>query len=204
MEMGCNTSSNNGGKEANQITITVDTQSLSDEDMYELLFKSCKEGNVPTTKGILMSDRHRIDINYKLRNDQTLLYAASYNQQVDLVDYLLKQYPGIIDVNIRTGWSSHPLHPAAWSGDTQMVKHLLDAGGDIDCQDTTHLSPLGYAATEGHLETVKLLVARNADMNRELEDNFTALDFAIKGEHTDVINFLTESGARTGAGARYH
>lgn len=201
MKVGCNTSSNKGRDESNQANPAVDTQHLSDDDMYGLLFKSCKEGDGPTMKGILINEICRIDINYRLNNDETLLYAASYNRQLELVAYLLKQYAGTIDVNIRTGWASHPLHPAAWSGETQLVKNLLDAGADINCQDRSHMSPLGYAAAHGHLETVKLLVARNANMNRELEDNFTALDFAIKERHAQVIDFLTESGAVTGAGA---
>lgn len=175
------------------------------EELYGLLFRSCKENDINLTKDILIREKSRIDINHQFRHDGSLLYVACYHDKLELVEYILKVFGGTIDVNITTSsYSSHPLHPAAWNGNTRMVGCLLDAGGKINCQDRSHLTPIGYAAANGHFETAKLLVVRNADLHMELEDNETALDFATKGNHDDIVKLLIESGAEVRAQNRYY
>lgn len=169
---------------------------LPDEELHKLLVKSCKEGKIVLTKDILKRKHLNLDINYQIRNDGTLLFVASYHNHLEIVELIFNLYGSSVDVNITTNWSSHPLHPAAWNGSTALVERLLDAGGEINCQDRSQLTPLGYAAANGHFETAKLLVARNANLNMELEDNETALEFARKNGHDDIVTLLLDNGAR--------
>ncbi len=69
-----------------------------------------------------------------------------------------------------------PLHQAAYEGNIFQVRHLLEAGADVDAQDSWSWTALHDAAIEGHAEIVKLLLAAKADPNKQdNEDYYTPL-----------------------------
>ena len=66
--------------------------------------------------------------------------------------------------------SESPLERAASSGNLASVRHLLDAGAEVNDagRDTT---PLGAAAYQGHVDVVTLLLDRGADASRAVPDS---------------------------------
>lgn len=84
---------------------------------------------------------------------------------------------------------------AAQLGHTEILRVILDAGGDpggyAPVGGHSHATPLHQAALGGHLEAVKLLVERGArtDM-RDIHHGATPLDWARYGGHADVVAFL--------------
>jgi ankyrin repeat protein len=66
--------------------------------------------------------------------------------------------------------SESPLERAASSGNLASVRHLLDAGAEVNGagRDTT---PLGAAAYQGHVDVVTLLLDRGADASRAVPDS---------------------------------
>lgn len=101
---------------------------------------------------------------------------------------------------------STPLHFASHRGYTEIVRLLLDAGGDVaareGCSDTT---PLHWAAEGGHAEVARLLLEHGADL--EARDGWydltplgwaTVVDWApqFRADRPQVIRLLLERGAR--------
>ena len=79
--------------------------------------------------------------------------------------------------------SESPLERASSSGNVATVRHLLEAGAEVNAagRDTT---PLGAAAYQGHVDIVTLLLERGADASRavpgsRLEGNGTPLAMAL-------------------------
>ena len=83
------------------------------------------------------------------------------------------------------------LMAAAFAGELEIVRHLLEAGADPDLQDEAGLTALMNAVIAegemdldgGHglfLEIVELLLDRDADPRIEDRDGFTALQYAAE------------------------
>ena len=79
--------------------------------------------------------------------------------------------------------SESPLERASSSGNVATVRHLLDAGAEVNAagRDTT---PLGAAAYQGHIDVATLLLERGADASRavpgsRIEGNGTPLAMAL-------------------------
>ena len=91
------------------------------------------------------------------------------------------------------------LSAAAESGQTNLVKHLLAAGADVNAKSAVDLfgkirTPLMAAAEGGWAEIVPGLLQAGADVNASVEGR-TALDFAMENQYTDVVNLLRAAGA---------
>lgn len=85
-----------------------------------------------------------------------------------------------------------PLWWAAFRGDLEPAKLLIDKGANVDGVGTR--LPLMAASRNGHLEMVKLLVEREAQVNAR-NVHGTPLSFAAKADRTDIMRFLMEKGA---------
>ena len=99
--------------------------------------------------------------------NRLLLKAASTGMN-RIVKYLLDAG---VDSNAKkcNYWCS-PLHLAVWSGHTDIVKLLLDAGAYMDIKNSCNRTPLHLATMKNHTDIVKLLIERGADM--EVKDKY--------------------------------
>jgi len=103
--------------------------------------------------------------------------------------------------------SVQSLLDAASNGSTDVVRQLLEKGGNIEARRSDNGStPLLIAARCGHTEVVRLLLDKGADIEATRSDyGSTPLDSAADNGHTDVVRMLLEKGAnieatRTDAG----
>ena len=93
-------------------------------------------------------------------------------------------------------------HFAAWDGNDDVLKMLIDAGADPDVIGADTMTPLNLASANGHLECVKLLVSSGANIenrvtipnNHHSEKGATALRDAVLNLFWDVSDFLIKSG----------
>lgn len=69
------------------------------------------------------------------------------------------------DVNTKDSDESTPLHVAAHSGNSKVVKMLIDAGADVRAVDDEGLTPLHWATETGNLKILKLLIDSGSDVN---------------------------------------
>src|SRR5436305_12837502 len=110
---------------------------------------------------------------------------------------------------------SDELSTAAFDGDVEAVRRLLDAGADVNAEGR-HWNPL-HAAIESHnVACVQLLIRRGADVER-LAGNMSpvahAVDIAVDGtiqaggrqgdEPTEIIEFLLAAGADPASGLNW-
>jgi hypothetical protein len=101
------------------------------------------------------------------------------------------------DVNARSESNGYtPLLWASSRGHTEIVRLLLEAGGDVNVQANDGQTALMRAADYGHVDTVTLLLDSGADVNIRNENGITALRFATLKGHTQIIQLLKTAGAK--------
>lgn len=97
---------------------------------------------------------------------------------------------------------------AAYSGDEELVRLLVDHGADPLVRNSDNETPLlaaaGYGWIDGYsqgrsnqerLETIKLLVSLGADVNWACDHGITPLMVAANFGVTDIIQYLVDQGA---------
>jgi len=94
---------------------------------------------------------------------------------------------------------SNPMHWAAWSGDIECIKILLNNGADINCQNRHGYAPLHWASIRGHLKALNYLVSQGADIQIKDLQGGSPLHWAVSGEQEKCIAALLEAGANIDA-----
>lgn len=84
---------------------------------------------------------------------------------------------------------------ATRQGDVEQVRHLLEAGADINARDRYGQTALMNAARRGQVELVRLLVEQGAALNTTAKYSLTALMLAIINGHTEIAYILIQAGA---------
>jgi ankyrin repeat protein len=113
--------------------------------------------------------------------------------QPDLVSKLLAAQAY---VNASTGISpnSHLLL-AISKGHVQMAEQLLEAGADVDEEDSEYCTALHLAAGAGYTQLITLLVERGADVDAQDRQEATPLHAALAEGHTQAASQLIALGA---------
>uniref|UniRef100_A0A7S2V7L6 Uncharacterized protein n=1 Tax=Entomoneis paludosa TaxID=265537 RepID=A0A7S2V7L6_9STRA len=95
-----------------------------------------------------------------------------------------------------------PIHDAAWAGDLEKVKELLESGVDVETrtEDNQGQTPLHWAIMAGQLEVVQYLVEQKG-ANVEAQTNYgaTPLHWASLYGKLEVVQYLVEHGANVEA-----
>ena len=87
------------------------------------------------------------------------------------------------------------LSHAAYRGNIEVVRFLLEKGADMDKATNNGTYPLLMACLEGHLEVVQLLADKGADIDRALNNSCTPLYIACWKGRLEVARLLLEKGA---------
>jgi len=92
------------------------------------------------------------------------------------------------------------LHNAAAFGPVESVRELLNAGANVNAQDSRKLAPLSFAlATEyPSLDIVRALIRAGADVNLADNNGDTPLDWAEKFGYPEIIAELRKADAKRG------
>src|SRR5262249_47526821 len=103
--------------------------------------------------------------------------------------------PGYLTAESSFGWA--PIHFAAYAGNLEVAKLLLDHGADIDRRANTKFrnTPLQVSLLTGQEEMAALLVARGADVRIEQAEGFTALHEAAQIGSEKLIALFLDHGA---------
>ena len=71
-----------------------------------------------------------------------------------------------------------------YRGFTEIVKYLIDVGGNLDIQNSDGYTALIGATVWGNTEVVQHLIEAGADLNLQYEDGQTALFWACRNGYT--------------------
>ncbi|XP_070550674.1 GA-binding protein subunit beta-1-like [Ptychodera flava] len=98
--------------------------------------------------------------------------------------------------------ASQDLIDAAWQGDLQRVKSLIDARCDVNGRGDYYWNKstaLHAASGQGHADVAELLIKHRADVNARNRDKSTALHEASGDGHADVAELLIKHGVDVNA-----
>ena len=87
------------------------------------------------------------------------------------------------------------LHDAAFDGNVERMRKLLEKGENPNVRDEYGSTPLHKAASRGHVDIARLLLEYGADPNVRDEYGWTPLHNAAYRGHVDVVAHLLERGA---------
>jgi len=158
-----------------------------------IMIAACK-GNVNVVKYLSSRDA---DLEYKDRNDQTIIHLAAKNDQSAVIHALLeKNDDAHYLVNENDQFDNTPLHLACQFGFLETVKVLLKYDADIDNKNEDEQTPFHLAAKHGHVDVVQCLVEanRSAIFHKDEDDN-TALHLAATEKMTYTVDALLSEGA---------
>jgi len=113
------------------------------KDIYEI----CKKGDVEALAKLLDADPALIDCQTGTQKWTPLLQSLS-SRQAKVTEFLIAKGA---NVNLRTAYDSTALQKAAFNLDVKAVRLLLDAGAEVNAQDSTpsRATPLDYAMLKG-------------------------------------------------------
>lgn len=123
----------------------------------------------------------------------TLMHAINHND-LSQVRRLIAEG---IDVNALDANGDAPLVMAAYRGNPEIVRLLLEAGADVTAVDPgMRATALHAAAYAGNTEVAKLLVQFKVDIDKQGPVNgYTALHDAIWQGHLETVRALIDLGA---------
>jgi ankyrin repeat protein len=132
----------------------VEAMSKADIDAMKKAFSQGADPNTPDENGTL-----------------PLFFAIGYVKKEDVVEALL-------EAGAKTepaGEQLTPLHVAAFWGDLETAKILLDAGAKVDGTGDDDFTPLCQAIVMGHAEFVKFSLENDANFHVKNKDGATLL-----------------------------
>ncbi|KAH8797776.1 ankyrin repeat-containing domain protein [Flagelloscypha sp. PMI_526] len=88
-----------------------------------------------------------------------------------------------------------PLHYAAKSGCTDIVKALVNAKADLNVASSEGQTPLHYAARSGSIDAMTILLNANVELNVANTEGWTPLHYAAHYGRIDLVSPLVEAKA---------
>ncbi len=79
------------------------------------------------------------------------------------------------------------------SGDSKVVKYLVERGANIDARDDQNWTPLHWAIREGNFDVCKYLIKSGANTNVRTHSGWTFRHLATVYERTDILQYLPDT-----------
>ncbi|KAK7440453.1 hypothetical protein VKT23_017091 [Stygiomarasmius scandens] len=151
-------------------------------NVYPLLY-AIEHGKLDTVKLLMLNGA----------SHEWALHAAAEYQKIDIMQFVL-DIEGV-NVNAKGAFGTTPLQDAAWDGEENIIKLLIEKGADVNAEGGEYGTALRAAVCCGQLGAVKLLIAKGADVNAKAGREGTALEAAAYRGRLNIVRILLESGA---------
>lgn len=188
---------------------------IEDYKQYAIAF-AAKQGNLPVVKELV--EKHGQNVNIADSSGVSVLDIAREKKQAAVVDYLLskgakgdnshlvKEFVEAVqkknlvkakqvmksglDVNAKHTDSTTMLYVAAFSGDLEIVKYLVDHGAKVDATDNMKITPLIIASHLGHKTVVEYLISKGANINHVGDGKRTPTSVAQEAGHKEIVHII--------------
>ncbi|MDR1615371.1 MAG: ankyrin repeat domain-containing protein [Campylobacteraceae bacterium] len=117
---------------------------------------------------------------------------ARYGQTKELESMIRAKLP----VNLKDHKGNTLLMLAAYNGNRDTVKMLIDMGADVNLKNDRGQTPLAGVCFKGYIDIVKLLVENGADINEDNGFGMKAIMFASMFGNYDIVKYL--AGKKSG------
>jgi len=143
------------------------------------------------SRGRSGSPQRQMAVREQLPAVAPLLKGAKRNAKITIIKLLVKEKANLHSRDTR---GNCPLHVAAFHGNPNMVRALLQKNIDVEMENLQERSGLHYAARSGDMRCIKMLVEFKANVNHEDKDQITPL--MCCGDPCGR-KFLEDMGAKT-------
>lgn len=167
-------------------TATVDERSPN--EAYTPLMVAANRSSLRVVDYLI---RQGADINAQSDGGETaLMLAARANTPQAAVDTMTLLLAAGADPNLVSGGGNSALMEAAYTGNTDAIDLLVQAGANVNHTNQYGETALLVGALKmGSVDAIKALLAAGSDPNHEDKDGATAADVA-RQHNTAVYNFL--------------
>ncbi|XP_062593371.1 ankyrin-2-like [Saccostrea cucullata] len=167
-----------------------DLLNVTDNNGQNALHDAAWSGNVEILKFLLDKGS---DINIARKDGKTVLHLCCLNSKIVMCKYLVNTYPFLLDVTDIDGGNA--LHDAAWSGNVEILKFLLEKGLDIKCTRKDGSSVLHLCCLKRNIDMCKYLVNTYPFLLDVTDiDGGNALHDAAWSGNIKILTFLLEKG----------
>lgn len=154
-------------------------------DLLTPLHCACQNGNLETAR--LLLDCGASGKVYDANRSTPFSMAVEGNWE-EVAEMLINRNECWDDP--KRGGSSKTLHMACIYGMSEVVRHLLAIGLNVNAKDVKGWTPMHYAADGGQLDTLNLLLAAGGSPDSPTRAGSTPLYMAARGGQLAVIEML--------------
>lgn len=149
------------------------------------IFDACRRGDLTTIKELYSANP--AVVNAVDAKGFTPLVLAAYNEQPEIVDFLLANGA---DINTQDTAGNTALMGVCFKGYKDIAKSLIDAGADVNLRNSNGAPALTFAATFGHLQIAEWLLQKGADLSLRDSRGKTPFDHAVIQENEAMIELF--------------
>lgn len=149
------------------------------------IFDACRKGNLRLVEKLYALNPEIIEA--EDHKSFTPLILAAYNNQPEVVDFLLQKG---VKTDPPEGAGNSALMGVCFKGYKNIAAKLIDAGADVNLRNANGATALTFAATFGHLEIAEMLLKKGADIFVPDIRGKSPLDHTIIQENILMIELL--------------
>ncbi|MBT9553150.1 MAG: ankyrin repeat domain-containing protein [Hydrogenophaga sp.] len=95
----------------------------------------------------------------------------------------------------KEGSAETPLHAAAWGGDVEYARSLVEEGANVNSRDSVGETPIYGAAAWGQAQMVRYLIEAGAQINTPGMEVTSPLHWAAGWGNLETVVALVQAGA---------
>jgi ankyrin repeat protein len=161
---------------------------FADNNNITPFYSSCGSGDVEVIKYFIDKG---VDTQVRSVIDGTPIVSAIYSDSLAAFEYLLELS---CEYDVPNQWNVAPVHYAAYRGQTEMLKMLMDKGVDIFQETMNRETPFIWAVVARRFDTADFLLANGENINRRISGGVTPVHSAYK-LRPESLDYLIEKGA---------